>query len=196
MMPERQKSRANTRCCLERLRRVCQCFYHLSGQSDITCPETYSVIVAVTSIPSSHNSVMDLFVSGVNLMRPVCFPQDYPCIAVLCRSNTDPSRWCTRWQAGLVLKSGPGHRRTEPQRRPRTTGRRWWSFRSAGTARSSGHARKLQEEGDERNELSPLQVNNKMCLINVAACSTLNMKYLGSLSLCNFHEQMPRWKRN
>lgn len=73
-------------------------------------------------------------------------PRWYLCKQAPCRSSTDPSHWCTRWQGGPAPESGRGRRWTEPQLQHRRAGRWWRSCRSGGKARSSGHAQKLEKE--------------------------------------------------
>lgn len=110
--------------------------------------------------------------------RPLPAPQCYLCTAVPCHSSMDPSRWCTRWRGALVPERVPGHRWTGPRRRRRTAGRRWWSFRSGGKARSSGLARKLEEEM-EVTESSAHKLTREMCLMQLFQQNVLY------LSLCD-----------
>lgn len=96
--------------------------------------------------------------------------QCYLCIEALCHSSRDPSHWCTRWQGGLVLESVPGRKWTEPPLRRRTMGRWLWSFRSGGTAHSSGRARMLREE-IEKQQADRFKLIPKIYPCKVTKCS-------------------------
>lgn len=96
--------------------------------------------------------------------------QCYLCIEALCHSSMDPSHWCTRWQGGLVLESVRGHTWTEPQLRRHTTGQWLWSFRSGGTAHSSGRAQMLQEEM-EKQQADRFKLIPKIYPCKVTKCS-------------------------